>query len=238
MNPIKNQWGRIENALPESGLVSESASRRPPPATPEPVLYVPGATTAWDGSWRQIYGHFGNAILAYARRAGLNDHSAEDVLQEVMMTLIRCQQGQEPGYDRQAGAFPNWLWGVIRNRVRSARRKDHKERPAAPGGESEHQTTQPARLPEASQPPVDFEAREAEQWQRALLATALQKVQERVTPENFAIYTALLAEQATPEELGRKYGKETNAIYAVKHRCETMLLTEARLLRSAWEHLV
>jgi tryptophanyl-tRNA synthetase len=60
-------------------------------------------------------------------------------------------------------------------------------------------------------------------------------VQSRVTPENFTVYKALIEEQATPEELGQTYGKAANAIYAVKHRCEKMLIAEAQQLRAEWE---
>lgn len=213
----------------------QDKANEPPP---EPAPYVPGRTTVWNGRWRDIFDHFGQAILAYARRCGLNDHSAEDALQEVMITLIRCQHGQEPAWNSKAGSFQAWLWGVIRNRVRSVRRKDDKELVASPrSGTDTSQQSGPA-LPELPQTPPDFEALEEERWQQALLAAALRKVQARVTAENFAIYTALLEERATPEELGRIHGKEPNAIYAVKHRCEKMLVAEARQLRAAWEQLL
>jgi RNA polymerase sigma factor (sigma-70 family) len=203
----------------------------------EPVPYAPGGTTIWNDSWRHIYEHFGRAILAYARQRGLNDHSADDVLQEVMTTVIRSQHGQEAGFDRSAGSFQGWLWGVIRNRVRSVRRKDRREEASSPvktrGADGETRVA----LPEVPQPPPDFEGREDDHWQRALLAAALGKVEQRVTAENFAIYTALLQEKATVEELGRRFGKDPNAIYAVKHRCEKILVSEARAIRRAWETL-
>jgi RNA polymerase sigma factor (sigma-70 family) len=191
----------------------------------------------WNNSWRRIYEHFSHAILAYARQRGLNDHSAEDVLQEVMTTVIRSQHGQEAAYDRGSGSFQAWLWGVIRNRVRSLRRKDQREVVLSPikTTDADGETRLP--LPELPQAAPDFAGREKDQWQRALLAAALRKVQERVTGENFAIYTALLEEKATVEELGRRHGKEPNAIYAVKHRCEKILVSEAHAIRQAWEGL-
>ena len=200
----------------------------------EPAPYKPGATTSWNQSWRQLYDHFANAIVAYARRSGLNDHSAQDVLQEVMMTLIRCQQGQA-GFDSRAGTFQSWLWGIIRNRVRSVRRKDHKEE-VLPSSGLDPEESSPS-LPEPSQPPCDFGQKEEDQWQQALLAAALQKVQARVSPENFEIYVSLLEERATVERLAADYGKKPNAIYAVKHRCEEIFRVEARSLRSAWAQL-
>jgi RNA polymerase sigma factor (sigma-70 family) len=209
----------------------------PDPDALEPIPYTPGSTTLWNNSWRHIYDHFANAIVVYACRRGLNEHSAQDVLQEVMATLIRCQHGQEAGYDRKGGAFQAWLWGVIKNRVRSVRRKDDKEEPASPLRNTGAEEEDRAALPETPQPPPDFEKMEEDEWQRALLAAALRKVQERVTPENFAIYTALLEEKASSEQLAQTYNKEPNAIYAVKHRCEKMVITEARTIRDAWAAL-
>ncbi len=175
--------------------------------------------------------------MAYARQSGLNDHFAEDVLQEVMTTVIRSQHRQEASYDHGAGSFQAWLWGVIRNRVRSVRREDHREPSFSPietrGADEE--TRQP--LPEEPQTLPDFEGMDEDQWQHALLTAALRKVQKQVTAENFAIYTALLEEKATVEELGRRYGKTPNAIYAVKHRCGRTLVSEARAIRQAWDGL-
>lgn len=214
--------------------MSELDANNPPL---EPAPYTPGATTIWNNSWRHIYDHFANAILAYARRRGLNDHSAEDVLQEVMTTLIRCQYGQAAGYDRNAGSFQAWLWVVIRNRVHEIRRKGGKEIPLSPIRATDGETGTGDGLPEVPQPPPDFEQREDDEWQHALLAAALRKTQQRVEPDNFAIYTALLEEKATPAELSQTFGKELNAIYAVKHRCDKILVDEARLIREAWEQL-
>jgi RNA polymerase sigma factor (sigma-70 family) len=203
---------------------------------PAPAPYVPGSTTNWNNSWREIYEQFGPAILAYARRGGLNAHSAEDVLQEVMTTVIRCQHQLAAGYIPRLGSFQAWFWGVIRNRVRSVRREDQKQTPAteaaAPGSE-------PHRLEPRNEPAASDEVASAEeaQWQHSLLAAAMRRMQQRVTARNFTIYQALLQEKSTARELALHYKLEPNAIYAIKHRCEETLLSEARALLQAWERL-
>jgi RNA polymerase sigma factor (sigma-70 family) len=202
-----------------------------------PLPYTPGRTKIWNNSWRRIYEQFANAILAYARRRGLNDHSAQDVLQEVMLTLIRCQQAPESNYDPAAGTFQAWLWGIIRNRVRAIRRKDGRETVLSPLSPTDLDNEGTPALPEMPQSPRDLGQVEEEQWQQALLAAALLKVQARVTPENFAIYAALLEKRTTVEALSQAHDKKPNAIYAVKHRCEEILLTEARVIKTAWEQL-
>jgi RNA polymerase sigma factor (sigma-70 family) len=201
-----------------------------------PGSYVPGSTTVWNNAWRQIYEQFGPAILAYARRGGLNEHSAEDVLQEVMTTVIRCQHTGAGGYDPGRGPFGAWLWGIIRNRVRSVRREDKKEIPASEISDvrcSEAKagcSTTFAALDE-------FEQTEEGQWKRALLAAAMHRMKQRVTSRNFSIYKELLNETSNASALAERHNMEANAVYAVKHRCEEILLAEARALLRLWEDM-
>jgi len=69
---------------------------------------------------------------------------------------------------------------------------------------------------------------EAEEERQAVWVAALQRVRQRVKNETFEIYAALLEESSAPEELGRKHGKTVNNIYAIKHRCDDLFITEAR----------
>ena len=201
-----------------------------------PDSYSPGSTTTWNNTWRHIYEQFAPAILAYARRGGLNAHSAEDVLQEVMTTLIRCQHGRAAGYNSSYGSFQAWLWGVIRNRVRSVRRQDQKHKTTSPIPQTASDEAG-AGLPKSPQAADSFERTEEEQWQRALLAAAMRRMQQRVTARNFEIYQALLKETATSRELAKIHQLKPNAVYAVKHRCEEILLCEARTIRESWDQL-
>jgi RNA polymerase sigma factor (sigma-70 family) len=203
----------------------------------EPLPYIKGATTLWNNSWSYIYEHFGQTIIAYARRQGLSDHSAEDVLQEVMATLIRCQHAREPAYDREKVSFQKWLWGVIKNRVRSIRRKDQKEAPFSPLNESENAPTETRPLPEILQEAPDFAQSEEDEWLRAMFAAVLKKVEQRAKPQTFAIYIALLEENATVRELAARFQKDENAIHQARNRCKDMFLEELETIKSAWRQL-
>lgn len=218
------------------GLAGGGPDTTMPELPPAPGPYVPGATTNWNNNWREIYEQFGPAILAYARRGGMNAHSAEDVLQEVMTTVIRCQHQPAAGYNPRLGSFQAWLWGVIRNRVRSVRRQDQKQVPA-PDATAPGYDFRKLQLP--NEPPVcdELERTEEGHWQQALLAAAMRRMQQRVTTRNFTIYQALLQEKSNTRELALHYKLEPNAIYAIKHRCEEILLSEARALLQAWERL-
>jgi hypothetical protein len=65
----------------------------------------------------------------------------------------------------------------------------------------------------------------------------MRRMEQRVTARNFTIYQALLQEKSNARELALQYNLQSNAIYAIKHRCEEILLSEARTLLQAWERL-
>jgi len=147
-----------------------------------------------------------------------------------MITLLRSQHGQTAGYDSRQGTFQAWLWGVVRNRVKAERRRHTKEILMTPIEE-----TREGRHIDAaavlSEPAADFAQAESEQERQAVWVAALQRLRQRVKPENFEVYAALLDESGKPDVLARKYGKTINNIYAIKHRCDDLLLEEASSIR-------
>lgn len=214
--------------------MSESASK---PLVAEPVGYLQGHTRTWNDSWQSLYSSWNDVIIAFGLRQGLNQQSAQNVCQETMITLLRSCDGQAAGYDSRQGSFESWLWGVIRNRVKAERRRHNKEILIAPVQETRDGGPIDPR-PVLSEPPVDFAKAEIEQERQAVWVAALQRVRQRVKTENFEVYAALLDDSAEPEALARKYGKTVNNIYAIKHRCDDLLLKEARSIRKQQGHVV
>lgn len=199
-----------------------------------PAAYVPGQTSGFNQSWQVFYEKWATVIRCYARQKGLDEHSAEDVLALVMTKVLRAQLGQVAGYDPAQGKFKPWLWGVIRNCTREIQR-DLKELilPAHPNGDDDH-------LPQHEAVWEDLESVEENderQWQRAIVAAALQRVQARVTPDNFAVFMALLEGTASRQELAKAYGKTPNDIYQINVRCMDMLKAEAANIQRDWEQL-
>jgi DNA-directed RNA polymerase specialized sigma24 family protein len=217
--------------------LSQSAMKEASPKTPvaQPLPYVPGHTRAWNDSWQALYSGWSEVIVAFSVRQGLNQQSAQNVCQESMITLLRSHHGQMAGHDSRQGSFEAWFWGVVRNRVKAERRRHNKEILIAPSQPCRdgHYTDAP---PFTSQQPVDCAEIETQQERQALWVAALQRLRQRGNPENFEIYTALLAQSSAPEALARKYAKTVNNIYAIKHRSDDLLLKEARSIRKNQRH--
>jgi RNA polymerase sigma factor (sigma-70 family) len=197
----------------------------------EPSVYAAGHTRTWNESWQRLYDAWSVAIVAFSVSQGLNHQSAQNVCQEAMISLLRSQNGQAAGHDSGKGNFSSWLWGVVRNRIRSERRRHEREVLGShPSGESEPEAG--GYVLEGVQAPRDVGAAEEEAERQAVWVAALERVKQRVKPENFEIYRALIEERAGPDELAKTYGKTTNNIYAIKHRCDDLLIHSAQ---SIWD---
>src|SRR5438046_952433 len=79
-----------------------------------------------DRDWEDFYAQYWAVILSFARRLGVDEHSARDVLQETMMLVIRKMP--EFTYDPQRGRFRNWLLTLVTNKTREAMRRAKQDR--------------------------------------------------------------------------------------------------------------
>jgi hypothetical protein len=84
-------------------------------ATLEPVDDTTGHAQTWNEWGERLLELFGNAIVALAGLREFDEHSAEDVLQGVVTTLIRAQHGELACY-RSEGNYQQGFWVVIRHR--------------------------------------------------------------------------------------------------------------------------
>lgn len=90
-----------------------------------------------DGSdalaWDEFFQRYWRLIYAYARRCNCSDHTAEEIVQDVMLKVF--EQKDFFHYDPAVGRFRDWLGTVVRNKVAELRRKPS-QRIQAQGGDS------------------------------------------------------------------------------------------------------
>lgn len=76
------------------------------------------------GSWGEFVALYYPLLKQVARRKGLNDHDAEDVVQN---TFVRLQQALPRfEYDRDRGRFRTWLYEVCLHAVQDWQRKQRR----------------------------------------------------------------------------------------------------------------
>jgi len=75
-------------------------------------------------AWQEFVEIYRPAVYRFARRRGLHSDDAEDITQQVLLSLLR--KIGEWNTDRQAGSFRAWLLTVARNAVSNKlSRKSH-----------------------------------------------------------------------------------------------------------------
>jgi RNA polymerase sigma factor (sigma-70 family) len=75
-------------------------------------------------AFAHLFGHFAPRIKAYVRRLGVAEERAEDLAQEVMLTVWR----RAGLYDRRQASVGTWVFTIARNRrIDELRRERHPE---------------------------------------------------------------------------------------------------------------
>lgn len=154
--PKRRAGGRI-GAVAMPAQVNDAAFAQPA-ALAEALRRV--ATAQDRSAFAEIFAHFAPRVKAYLMRLGTAAGEAEDIMQDVMLTVWRRADSYDPA---QAGVS-TWVFTIARNRRIDLLRRER--RPALDASD-------PALQPE---PPVPADqAAQAQQWEERL-GTALEEL--------------------------------------------------------------
>ena len=186
--------------------------------------------TSADEDWRHFYAKYNAVILSFARKQGADDHTAEDVLQEAMMVVIRKLPAFD--YDAQRGSFRNWLLTIVTHKVREAKRRSHVDRMLSMDALSADDAESWEERFASESPEAGANVEEA--WRQSLIEEALQRVltDPRTKPETVAIFRACALESRPVAEVAAQFGLKENAVYQIKNRMMTRLTEIVTALES------
>src|SRR5262249_38298432 len=127
-------------------------------------------------SWNEFYEIYRGLIFSVARRSGLSESEAADVVQETMIYVARKMPGFT--YDPAKDSFKGWLLTVTRWRIRDRLDKDARQPsqlPRASGSDQQEvRTATIDRVPDPVEP--ELAAMWEEEWEAQLLRTALARI--------------------------------------------------------------
>jgi RNA polymerase sigma-70 factor, ECF subfamily len=171
-------------------------------------------TTAWD----QFVELYTPLLLYWARKAGLQESDAADLVQDVLLVLIR--KLPEFHYER-GGSFRSWLRTITLNKWRD--RHKRARLPLSQQGEDL------AEYPERE--PAEF--LDAAEYRRQLLAQALDIIRRDVQPLTWQASAAHGLEGRAAAEVAAELGLSVGAVYAAKFRIMSRLRDDLRGLLEA-----
>jgi RNA polymerase sigma-70 factor (ECF subfamily) len=159
-----------------------------------------------------------------ALKAGLTDAEAQDVVQETIVAATRHLPGFH--YDPSVCSFKTWLlrltrWRIIdqfRKRLPTNRRVEVV---------AEDDTTATALLDKLTGGVApDVEAVWNQEWEKAVLATAIERVKQQVRPEQFQMFDLYALKTMPVTQVASLLGVSVARVYLAKHRVSAVLKKE------------
>jgi RNA polymerase sigma-70 factor (ECF subfamily) len=190
----------------------------------------------WDDAdvWLEFFETYWELIYNVARKAGLNDAEAQEVVQETVIAVAR--KIGEFKTDPRRGSFKSWLLGQARWRIgdqfraraREARLFD--ESPALPSGED----TGTEQLHRFADPAGDrLEVVWNDEWEQHVLRTALERVKARVSVKQFQLFDLHVRQGLSVAETARAVGTTLAAVCMAKSRVGRLLRREVKQMKAA-----
>jgi RNA polymerase sigma-70 factor (ECF subfamily) len=185
----------------------------------------------WDDqeAWQRFFDSYWRLIYEVARRSGLADAEAQDVVQDTVIAVAK--QMPTFRYDPAVGSFKSWLRLITRRRVADHLRKRGRQ-PAVvePVPGDEERTSLIERVPEPG--PGAFDRLWDEEWQRRLFDQALKRVKQRVDARQFQIFDCYVLKQWSVEDVARVLKVTAGQVYLAKHRLAALLKDEVGRLEA------
>ena len=161
-----------------------------------------------DGSdalaWDEFFQRYWRLIYAYARRCNCSEHTAEEVVQDVMLKVF--EQKDFFHYDPARGRFRDWLATVVRNKAAELRRRPA-ERIRAKGGNSETDGVVP-RSNDAEPDDVWENA-----FEQALLLVLLDVVRREMSPRAYLAFELFTLHEIPGAAVAKQTGLTRNGVY-------------------------
>lgn len=183
-----------------------------------------GANTA---AWHEFLELYGPIIYGFARKRGLQDADAADLMQDVLRSVSSSIGRLD--YDRQRGTFRGWLFTITRNKVfnfLSARRT----RPQGSGDTATNKLldTHPDGVDGAD----DWEL----EYQRRLAGIAMEQVKSEFQESTWQAFWLTAVEGHPAAEASRQTGLSSGAVYVAKSRVLARLKDAVETLRRQEEN--
>ena len=166
-----------------------------------------------DGSdpliWGEFFGRYWRLVYAAARHRGCSEHTAEEIVQDVMLEVFEKRHVFR--YDPARGRFRDWLCAVVRNKVAEHRRRPG-ERVRARGGESEVDSLEDKT--DHDQPDGLWEAA----FEQALLVLLLDLIRREMNPRTYQAFELFVLHELPGRKVASITGLTRNAVYQARKK--------------------
>lgn len=173
-------------------------------------------------AWQEFVKLYGPVIYGFARKRGLQDADAADLMQDVMRSVSAAISRLD--YDRNQGTFRGWLFTITRNKIfnfLSARR-------IRPQGTGDSATN---RILNSHPDDQDGSAAWEMDYQRRLASLAMEQIKSEFQEKTWRAFWLTSVEGAAAAEVSKQLKLSPGAIYVAKSRVLARLKEVVETLR-------
>lgn len=188
-------------------------------------------------SWRVFFDLYWRMLFRVARRAGLTDTDAQDVVQETVVAVAR--QMPEFRYDAARGTFKSWLFRIVRRRVADHLRKVYRQPPreslvidVIDPGEGEDPGDDARWADERTDA---FDLAWEQEWEQAVFEAAVAQVRERTNPRHFQIFDCCVRLGWPAAKVAAALDLSAAQVYLARHRVSQAVKQAARAIHERRE---
>ncbi len=184
---------------------------------------------SWDDqdSWREFFDTYWRLIYDVARKSGLADAVAQDVVQETVLSVARKMPDFR--YEPARGSFKRWLCQITRCRVADALRQQYR-RPGTVAAQDAVELFDLNPNPGNDVGDGQFDRLWDAEWLHHLTATALGRVRSRSNPLHYQVYDFVVVQGISPAEVGRLLGVNLAQVYLIRSRVGRQVRQELKRL--------
>jgi RNA polymerase sigma factor (sigma-70 family) len=186
----------------------------------------------WDDQrrWQEFFDTYWKLIYSAARKSGLTDTEAQEVVQETVITVAK--KIDKLKYDPAIGSFKGWLLQITRWRIADQFRKREPGNAKRPPSQDDRLTATTERVPDSRI--VDLDAVWEAEWKDNLFEAAISRVKKKVEPKQFQIFDCYVRKEWPAQKVAERLGVNVGQVYLARHRVGALLKKEIKALeRSA-----
>ena len=181
-------------------------------------------------SWQDFFDTYWKLIYGVARKGGLTEAEAQDVVQETMIAVAR--QMPTFKYDPAIGSFKTWLLNITRWRIIDQLRK--RGPAAAHRSATPEESVTGARTVEKVADPAaqDLSTLWDAAWEKNLLQAAITRVKRHLDPQKYQIFDLCVNKEWAPEKVAETFNVPVDQVYLAKHRVSELIKKEVKRLEA------
>jgi RNA polymerase sigma-70 factor (ECF subfamily) len=184
-------------------------------------------------SWQTFFDTYWRLLYNVARKSGLSDPEAQDVVQETVIAVARKMPGFR--YDPAKGSFKQWLLLITRRRIQDQLRRLYRSAPVAEGRSAELDEKVQNLPALAPAPDAQIDAAWEQEWRSNLFQAALARVRCRANPKHYQVFDCCVLQGLPAPEVARMLGLNAAQVYLARHRMNAAVKLAVKELEAEWD---